>query len=108
MRAQQQRAMPDPDAVALAAQLHTSNNEPNDDDGNAGDSTDMDSARLLDESFRGDGEGSLLKVACSRQSSRPCSRAACRGCLRGVPNKAGGQKAGCRQASSKGRWQDGR
>ncbi|KAI8926994.1 hypothetical protein BC831DRAFT_454152 [Entophlyctis helioformis] len=74
MRAQQQRAMPDPDAAALAAQLHTSNNEPND-NGNAGDSTDMVSTRLLVESFRGDGEAHSSRWhAAGRQ--RPCSRAA--------------------------------
>ncbi|KAI8925757.1 hypothetical protein BC831DRAFT_459620 [Entophlyctis helioformis] len=66
MRAQQQRAMPDPDAAALAAQLHTSNNEPNDNDGNAGVSTDMGQHSLA---------GRVLQGRL-RPCSRPCSRAA--------------------------------
>ncbi|KAI8913183.1 hypothetical protein BC831DRAFT_490123, partial [Entophlyctis helioformis] len=108
MRAQQQRAMPDPDAAALAAQLHTSNNEPNDNDARRRRQHGYGTALACWTSPSGRLRGSLLKVACSRHPAGHAAEQRGRGRLRGVPNKAGGQKAGCRQASSKGRWQDGR
>ncbi|KAI8924494.1 hypothetical protein BC831DRAFT_299770 [Entophlyctis helioformis] len=117
MRAQQQRAMPDPDAAALAAQLHTSNNEPNDND--AGDSTttsttpstrpsrqratlspictDMVQLSLV-ESFGGTTRRTVPD-AMQQAVERAVPEKRGRGRLRGMPNKPGGQKAGCRQAS---------